>query len=81
MRERIQAGCLVLGLSLLASYHPNFMAAKRSMRGQAAQGKGAGSQISTWVEPRRQEARLFQVLEQIEETVTHILVERPQGRL
>lgn len=44
MRERIQAGCLVLGLSLLASYHPNFMAAKRTMRGQAAQGTDAGSQ-------------------------------------
>lgn len=40
MDERIQAGCLVLGLGLLASDYPNFMVAKRTRRGQATQERG-----------------------------------------
>lgn len=38
--ERIQAGCPVLGLGLLASDHANFMTTKRNRRGQATRGKG-----------------------------------------
>lgn len=51
--ERIQTCCLVLGLGLLASDYPNFMVARRTRRGQATQGKGAGREVSKWVESRK----------------------------
>lgn len=61
--ERIQTRCLVLRLGLLASDYPNFMVARRTRRGQATQGKGAGREVSKWVESRKgKEARSLRPL-------------------